>query len=165
MDILDTYLAYEAQTLRYFLGRCRELNPEQWHQPFDIGQGSMYDTVGHIIRNLEFWTDLMRGVPDTKRPPVPDDPITCLPRFDSAMTYFTEYAKSVASDNRLDDIYLDTREDPPEPFRFGVTFLHVLVHTTGHRWEIQHMLQRLGVESEMDGDVQQWDWLSRLNNK
>ena len=79
------------------------------------------------------------------------------------MSYFKEHAKSVASDNRLDDTYLDTRDNPPTPFRFGDTVLHALTHTTGHRWEIQHMLQRLGVQDMIDGDLLEWELLSRQN--
>ncbi len=163
MNVLDTYLDYETQTLRYFIERCREITPEQMHQAFDVGQGSVYETIGHIIRNLEIWTDLMREVPVRKRPSIPEDVDTCLERFDAAMAYFTEYAKSVASDNRLDDSYVDTRDDPPVRFRFGMTILHVLTHTTGHRWEIQHMLQRLGLSDLIEGDVQEW-WFDTQDN-
>ena len=35
MDILDRYLGYETWTLRHFIERCRELSPDQLHQPLD----------------------------------------------------------------------------------------------------------------------------------
>ena len=67
MDILDRYLGYEAWTLRYFLVRCREVTPAQLHQSFDIGQGTLYETIAHIIGNLEVWTDLMHDSSGTAK--------------------------------------------------------------------------------------------------
>lgn len=60
VDILDRYLGYEAWTLRHLLIRCHEISPAQLHEAFDIGQGTLHETVKHIICNLEGWTDLMR---------------------------------------------------------------------------------------------------------
>jgi uncharacterized damage-inducible protein DinB len=157
MNILDTYLDYETWMLRYFIGRCRDITHEQMHQTFDIGQGSVYDTIGHIIRNLEAWTDLMRGSPIRRLPKFPEDIDACLKRFDAAMKDFTDCSQAIASANRLDDTYLDTLADPPLRKSLGGTILHVLTHTTGHRWELQHMLQRLGLTDLIEGDVQEWE--------
>lgn len=162
MDILDRYLGYEAWTLRYFIERCRELNPTQLHQSFDIGHGSVHATINHIIGNIEVWTDLIRERPVRDLPPVAANPDSYLQRFDDAMPDFADYARLLAAEGRLDETYLDTLDSPPQPKTFGGTILHVLTHTTVHRWEVQHMLQRLGLTDLIEGDALGWETKHRL---
>ena len=162
MDILDRYLGYEAWTLRYFINRCRELSPSQLQQPFDIGHGSVHATLDHIISNLEVWIDLMLQRPVRHLPPLPATPDSYLQRFDAAMADFTDCARKLVAEDRLDDTYMDVLDNPPKPKTFGGTLLHVLTHTTVHRWEIQHMLQRLGLNDLLEGDALSWDTKHRL---
>lgn len=157
MDILDRYLGYEGWTARHIISRCQELTPAKLQQPFDIGQGSLHDTLTHIIRNLEAWLALMRAEPETTRPPIAANADAYLERFDAAMASFSHFAREMAAANRLDDTYLDTYDNPPVAKTFGGTILHVLTHTSVHRWEAQHMLQRLGISDLIEGDAMSWD--------
>ena len=56
---------------------------------------------------------------------------------------------------------MDILDTPPRAKTFGGTLLHVLTHTTVHRWEIQHMLQRLGLNDLIEGDALSWDMRNR----
>jgi uncharacterized damage-inducible protein DinB len=157
MDILDRYLGYEAWTSRYFIDRCHEVSPAQLHQQFDIGHGTLHATVAHIIGNLEVWTDLMRERPVRHLATLPDRVDGYLERFDAAMADFADCARALVAEDRLDEAYMDVLDDPPEPKTFGGTLLHVLTHTTVHRWEIQHILQRLGLGNLIEGDALSWE--------
>jgi uncharacterized damage-inducible protein DinB len=161
MDILDRYLGYEAWTFRAFLVRCREVTPDQLHQEFDIGQGTLYNTIKHIIGNIEVWTDLMRERPVRDLPPMPEDVDACLERFDAAVADFSDYARQLAASHRLDETYLDVLDKPPTRKTFGGTILHVLTHTSVHRWEMQHLLARLGVPDLLEGDALGWEEFSK----
>ena len=55
----------------------------------------------------------------------------------------------------LDETY--EMDNPPVFKTFGGTILHVLTHTTVHRWELQHILQRLGIADLIEGDALTWD--------
>ena len=156
MDILERYLGYEAWTLRYFIKRCYEVSPAQLHQPFDVGPGSVHATLAHIIGNLETWTDLMRERP-VRHLPVPATVDAYLERFDAAQADFAELARELVARDRLDNVYLDVLDVPATSKTFGGTLLHVLTHTTVHRWEIQHMLQRLGLTDLIEGDALGWE--------
>jgi uncharacterized damage-inducible protein DinB len=156
MDILDRYLRYEAWTCRYFLERCRELYPAQLHQRFDLGHGTVHDTVAHVIGNLETWTDLLRARP-VRHLHLADTADGYLQRFDAAMSDFADRAHELVAEGRLDDTYLDVLDNPPSSKTFGGTLLHVLTHTTVHRWELQHMLQRLGLTGLIEGDALGWE--------
>src|SRR5690348_8262067 len=106
VDMLDRYLGYEAWTLRYFIERCRELTPIQLHQPFDIGHGTVHDTINHIIVNIEVWTDLMRERPVRNLPPEATHVDSYLQRFDTAMADFADYGRLLTTEDRLDATYL-----------------------------------------------------------
>jgi uncharacterized damage-inducible protein DinB len=162
MDMLDRYLGYETWTLRYFITRCRNVTPSQLHQPFDIGHGMVHATFEHLISNIEVWTDLMRERSVRHLPPLAATPDSYLQRFDDAMTDFAECARRLVAEDRLDETYVDVLDSPPKPKTFGGTLLHVLTHTTVHRWEIQHMLQRLGLPDLIEGDALSWETKHRL---
>lgn len=162
MDMLDRYLGYEAWTLRYFINRCREVTPAQLHQPFDIGHSTMHATFEHLIGNIEVWTDLIRERPVRHLPPLAATPDSYLQRFDDAMADFADYARILVAEDRLDKTYVDVLDTPPTSKTFGGTLLHVLTHTTVHRWEIQHMLQRLGLPDLLEGDALSWEAKHRL---
>ena len=157
MDILDRYLGYETWTFRYFLDRCHEVSAAKLHEMFDIGQGTLFNTIAHTIENIEVWTDLIHERPVREVSPLPDDIDACLERFDAAIADFTDYAQQLAASNRLDDTYLDVLDKPPTRKTFGGTILHVLTHITVHRWEMQHILQRLDVENLIEGDALGWE--------
>lgn len=161
MDILDRYLGYESWTLRHMILRATELSQAQLHQEFDIGHRTLHKTVTHIIANLEIWTDLICERPVRDLPPIADNPQSYLQRFDSAMQEFEQRARTLAAADRLDDFYTDVLDNPPRQKSFGGTVLHLLTHTTVHRWEIQHMLQRLGIQELIEGDALGWEWRMR----
>ena len=158
MDILERYLGYETWTLRHMIMRCQELTPTQLLEPFAVGPGSLHVTLTHIIGNLEVWTDLMRAREVRALPPLEADADAYLQRFDAAMDDFSAYARTLAAQNRLDDTYLDVLDNPPQAKSYGGTILHLLTHTSVHRWEIQHMLQRLGLDDLIEGDALGWEW-------
>jgi uncharacterized damage-inducible protein DinB len=57
----------------------------------------------------------------------------------------------------LDERYTDYLDNPPTQKTFGGTILHVLTHTTIHRSELMHLLQRLGVPDLIEGDALSWE--------
>lgn len=166
MDILDRYLGYETWTLRHLINRCQELTAAQLHQPFDVGPGSLHKTLDHVIRNVEVWTDLMAGREVRNLPPLGEGAEQSsaslvdeyLLRFDNAMADFSALARELAAQNRLDESYIDVLDTPPQSKTYGGTLLHVLTHTSVHRWEMQHMMQRLGIKDLIEGDALSWEW-------
>lgn len=74
-DPLEILLASDAWATRKLLERCRGLSREQFHQKFEIGLGSLHETLTHIVGTMRRWTDRIDGRP--LRPalsPVPGRP-------------------------------------------------------------------------------------------
>lgn len=63
MNLLDRLLEHDRWTTRQVFIVCRTLTLEQLQKPFELGQGTIDETLRHMIRNVQVWTDLMRTRP------------------------------------------------------------------------------------------------------
>src|SRR5437588_11128424 len=111
MDLLDRLLGHDAWTTRELLLRCRDLTDEQLDREFAIGHRSVRTTFRHIIRNMEFWSDLMAGRPaQCNQTTLPEDrSVACLlARLDSAAAELAHVARTVAQRSGWDERFVDT---------------------------------------------------------
>lgn len=164
MDILDRLLGHDEWTTRQVLIRCGELSPDQMRQPFDIGNTTIEQTLLHMIRNIEVWTDLMRERPvrESTLPTGPHWTIQELSRrFEAAHAEFAAFARQVRDEGRLDATYMDMLDNPPRAKTYGGTIVHVVTHDMAHRAELLHMLQRLGLANLPEGDALSWEAATR----
>ena len=162
MDLLDRLLGHDRWTTAQLLERCRELQPEQWTQSFDVGHQTLAATFQHMLGNVRVWTDLMAARPIQ---PSADEALTTVDRllaaWQSAYTDFATLARRIADERRWDVTYLDTLDNPPRPKSYGGTIAHVITHNMHHRSEIIHTLTRLGLADVLEGDVLSWEQQSQ----
>jgi RimJ/RimL family protein N-acetyltransferase/uncharacterized damage-inducible protein DinB/quinol monooxygenase YgiN len=158
-DLLDRLLEHGAWTARRILELAGPLTDEQLDRDFDLGHRTVRETLAHMAINLEAWTDLLAGRPPRPRPPEAQPLAALQARFEAAYADFARTARGLRDAGRLDALYLDTLDDPPQRKSYGGTILHVLTHDHQHRAELLHMLQRLGVEDVIEGDVLGWEAL------
>lgn len=155
MNLLDRLLGHDAWTTRRLLECCAGLDDEQLDREFDIGPRTVRATLAHVIRNMEAWTDLMRGVP------VRAGGGTSLPeltaRLDAAGADLAAVARDVAARGAWDEEWTDVLDDPPTRKTFGGAIAHVITHSMHHRAQALYMLRRLGVAGLPEGDVLSWE--------
>jgi uncharacterized damage-inducible protein DinB len=161
MDLLDRLLGHDAWTTRQFLLRAGELDPTALSQPFDLGHETVYETLIHMIGNVRTWTDLMTGTPIDRTASATawqnlsiDDLIS---RHDAATADFAALARRIRDENRFDEHWIDTLDDPPTAKTYGGAIAHVITHNMHHRSEVLHMLARLGLAGLPEGDVLSWE--------
>ena len=160
MDLLDRLLGHDAWTTRLLLLRCRELTDEQLDREFDIGHKTVRATLGHIIRNVEAWSDRMEGVPvraDERVQPEGRSVAAMTARLDRAAADLARVARPVAQRAGWDERWLDKQPDPPQELTYGGSIAHVLTHGMHHRAQVLYMLKRLGVKDLPEGDVLSWE--------
>ena len=56
-DPLTVLLEHNRWATLRVLDLCRALTPEQFHRRFDIGPGSLHDTLLHVVQNMRAWAD------------------------------------------------------------------------------------------------------------
>ncbi len=157
MDLLDRLLGHDFWTTRQLLDLAETLGDRQLDQDFDIGHRTVRKTFAHIIWNIECWTDLMRGLAVRPRPAANQSIKALKERHEAASAEFCQLAREVVRQNRLDDVFLDPFDEPPQEKSFGGTIVHLATHAMHHRAQLLFLLRRLGVEGLPEGDTLTWE--------
>lgn len=155
MNLLDRLLQHDAWTTRQLLLRAADLTDGQLDREFDIGRRTLRITFGHVIGNMEVWTDLMNGSPARDRVGATIAELT--DRLDIAAADLANLARRIEADGAWDELWTDTLDTPPTTKSYGGAIAHVITHSMHHRAQILHMLRRLGVEDLPEGDVLSWE--------
>jgi uncharacterized damage-inducible protein DinB len=163
-DLLDRLLGHDAWTSRQLLLRCIDLPDEALARRFDIGQQTLRRTFAHIIEMMECWTDLIcerpqrsSGTPETAATSIRG----LLDRLDAVAPEFTAKAREVRDSKRFDDLFTDYRERPPKRKTFGGAIAHLITHSMHHRAQALYLMDCLGVEHDIEGDVFSWEATTR----
>ena len=158
MDLLDRLLDHDRWTTAQLLERCRDLQPEQWIQPFNLGHQTLAATFQHMLGNVRVWTNLMAARPVQH---APDNTMTTAEdltvQWQTVYDDFATLARGIADESSWDATYVDVLDNPPRSKTFGGTIAHVITHNMQHRGEIIHILTWLGLTNVPEGDVLSWE--------
>lgn len=162
MTTEERLLRHNAWATRVLLERCRSLTPQQFHQRFDIGPGSLHDTLRHVISAMRRWAnrigDRPAGEPIEKNPTAqtPDELLALLDRVHHELE---QVLSSVAREDRFDEMM--SVEFTSEHFTRGTAFVHVFTHGVHHRAQALNMLRRLGVGDLPELEALEWELRAR----
>ncbi|HLJ58108.1 MAG TPA: DinB family protein [bacterium] len=162
MDNTERFLRHNAWAARVLLERCRSLTPEQFHQRFEIGPGSLHDTLRHIISVMRRWANRIADRPPGKpleETPTPHTPDELLVLLDEVNRELQDVVARVAREGRFDEMM--RVEFTPECFSRGTAFVHVITHGAHHRAQVLNMLRRLGVTTLPDLEAIEWELRTR----
>ena len=111
--------------------------------------------VGHLISNMELWTDLLcqRPVQDRTGSTIPK----LLERLSLVSREFANVARKIAREQRYDDCFLDTLDNPPRLKTFGGAIGHLITHSMHHRAQVMFLMQRVGLKEHVEGDLLSWE--------
>lgn len=157
LDLLDRLLEHDAWTTQRVLELAQALDDAQLDAEFDIGHRTWRATARHMVGNIEVWTDLMAERPVRAMPAGAQTLSVLQARFTAAYRDFAAVARAARDAGRLNALYLDVLDQPPRAKTLGGTILHVVTHNHMHRAELLHMLQRLGVNDLIEGDMLSWE--------
>ncbi|MFT3683717.1 MAG: DinB family protein [Phycisphaerales bacterium] len=174
---LDVLLRHDHWGTRRVLEVCGELAPEQFQRRFDMGPGSLHETLTHVVGAMRRWCDrlLQRPIrPAVDNPPrnvgMPSDyrvrtPGEIIALLDEAGAELVSIAADVRRPGGLGleseitfaldgTTYRTTR---------GAAFVHVTTHGTHHRAQCLNMLRQLGVTRLPELTV--IDWQSEVETR
>jgi uncharacterized damage-inducible protein DinB len=139
---------YRAWCNRQLLIACRPLSAEQLHAPFEIGQGSVWGSLVHLLAADSLWLDALEGRPDS--------PVPCQADFkdlqdledrwaDLARRWLETLARLDGSDLDRSVLRADLRNQ-----RFSLdrvdAHLQICTHAAYTAAQLVNMLRRLGVD-------------------
>lgn len=155
-------LGHNAWATAVLLDDAAQLTDEQFHRRFDIGPGSLHDTLRHIVGAMLRWADRIGGRP--LRASIEDGG-----RRFSAAELRGLLAEADADLRRVAD-GLSAAGRWGEPMEFVVAggptyrftraaaFLHVLTHGMHHRAQVLNIRRQLGLPPlGLDLDVVEWE--------
>lgn len=163
-DPIDILLGHNRWANGRVLECCRALSPQDFHQRFDIGPGSLHDTMSHVIGAIFRWSDRIEGV--ALRPSIegraPGDPSPMTRRTPDELIGLNlracaDLARVVAAVRpRLAETREWTMRDRSYRFTVAAAVIHVTNHGMHHRAQCMNMLKRLG--RPVDADLDELEW-------
>lgn len=156
MDILDRLLGHDVWTTQQLLAQCQTLSPAQWDQAFAIDHGSLRQTFVHLIAAMETWTDLLYERP-VQHDRTDETPQQLQQRLTIVAREFAALARTIAREGRYDDVFIDVLDQPPVPKTFGGAIAHVITHNMHHRGQIMYIMEQLGLQDHVEGDILSWE--------
>jgi uncharacterized damage-inducible protein DinB len=150
---LDILLAHDRWATTQILTACAKLTPEQFHQRFEMGPGSLHDTATHILAAMQVWGDLLAGREQRPRLEGSKRSIADL------RILLDTIADDIAASARaypLDQIVTRVREGKTYHFTRGVVLMQVTTHAMHHRAQCLNMLRQLGVQPLPPSSVIEW---------
>jgi uncharacterized damage-inducible protein DinB len=154
---LDILLAHDRWATTQILNACAKLTPAQLQQRFEMGPGSLHDTITHMLAAAQFWGDLLAG--REMRPRLEGTQRSVSELLQLLDQISTDLALS-ASAKPLDETVTRVRDGKTYVFTRGVVFTHVATHGMHHRAQCLNMLRHLGVKPLPPSSVTEWSWMA-----
>ncbi|MCA9283504.1 MAG: DinB family protein, partial [Phycisphaerales bacterium] len=133
---------------------CTPLPPETIHQRFEMGPGSLHDTLVHIIGAIRAWTDVLHG--RELRPRPEQGPKLTPSQILAVLDESAPELAAIAAAHPLDEIVTRTRDGKTYSFTRGAVVTHITTHGMHHRAQCLNMLRQLGVNPLPKSSVMEW---------
>jgi uncharacterized damage-inducible protein DinB len=161
MDAPLIPLRFTNWATRRVLEGCRPLAPQELGRTFDLGWGSVRQTVLHMISSDMYWTDRLLGrgerdVPEDTHRDASVEAMLAMHAAASAELY--EVARRLVEEGKLDaPVKLLYAEYGGHSVRVASVLAHVVNHGSHHRAHVRAMLRQLGHPIAADLDPVEWD--------
>ncbi len=152
IDILLTHNHWANVSL---LNTAQNLTFDQFHQRFEIGPGSVHDTLSHVLGAMDRWT---RALSAQEMLPGP--------RFEATLRTADELLiqaqalhnglVAIAQAHPFDQTVTAIRNGQPLTFVRSVILTHLTTHGVHHRAQCANMLRQLGIKPIPPTSVLEW---------
>lgn len=148
LDTLRTLYGYCDEAMRRTIAAAAALGDEQLDREFEMGVGSLRETLLHIRFAEQWWLENWTLGPDRPFPETP--PSTSMQElrrlFDETAAARNEYLSSQSNADLARIVVARPRPDVERRFPLGVTLLQIIHHGIHHRAQAVNMLRQVGGE-------------------
>jgi uncharacterized damage-inducible protein DinB len=154
-DPLQILLKHDRWATKQIMLACAALTPEQFHQKFEIGPGSLHATLTHMLAAMSTWIDTLTGRETPTRIDqdgsrrTPEQLLVLLEQIADALA-------AQASAKPLDQLVQRSRGGKTFSFPRAGVLVHVATHGMHHRAQCLNMLRHLGVTPLPPSSVAEW---------
>ena len=157
-DPLQILMSHDRWATAQILDACGKLPDEQFHRRFDIGPGSLHDTLTHVVTVVRLFAETFAGV--EPRPRLDTDGQRRTP--EQLRGLLDESWRDLAAEARRrpleETISRTTRDGRTLTMTRAAALAHVVTHGMHHRAQCLNMLRRLGVTPLPPSSVAEWTW-------
>jgi uncharacterized damage-inducible protein DinB len=133
---------------------CGTLTEEQFHQPFEMGPGSLHDTITHTLGAMRGWGDMLGG--REQRPRLEQGGRRSVEELSTLLEEVSDDLEASAAAHPLDEVVSGERGERTFRFTRGGVLMHVTTHGMHHRAQCLNMLRQLGVDRLPRSAVVEW---------
>lgn len=153
-DPLDILLRHDHWATGQIIAACEGLSSEQFHRRFEMGPGSLHDTLVHTLGAMRAWTDVllqreMRPRPEQGAKQTPAELRAMLEESAAELS-------AVVRGKPVDQTVTRERGGTTHTFTRGAIATHVATHGMHHRAQCLNMLRHLGVSPLPKSSVTEW---------
>jgi uncharacterized damage-inducible protein DinB len=150
---LEILLAHDHWANHQILAACTSLTEDQFHQRFEMGPGSLHDTLTHIVTAIRIWND--RLAPRDMRPRLEGTRHT-IPELATLLDEASAERAALAGALPLDHNITFARNNISRTLTRGAVLTHITTHGMHHRAQCLNMLRHLGVKPLPPSSVVEW---------
>ena len=137
------------------IDHCAPLSHDQFHRRFEMGPGSLHDTLTHTIGAIRSWTDSLRG--GERRPWLGDQGPFTVDQLKALLTESdTEFREAALAGSLDEPITIHRRDGKVLTLTRAAIITHVGTHSMYHLAQCQNMLRHCGVNPLPASSVVQW---------
>jgi uncharacterized damage-inducible protein DinB len=159
LDLLQILLSHDRWATAQLLGACGKLPADSFHRRFDIGPGSLHDTLTHIVGTVRSLTETLAGhepgprLEEGGRRRTPEE-------LRSLLEESWRELSAQARRRPLEEMVTRrTRDGRTLTMARAAVFAHVATHGMHHRAQCLNMLRQLGVKPLPPSSVAEWTWV------
>ena len=158
-DPLQILLSHDRWATLQILDVCGRLTDEQFHRRFEIGPGSLHDTLTHVAGATRVWTETLANA--EPRPRLETDGQRRTPEQLRAVLEeaWAEFRREVRRRPLEQVVTRTTRDGKTRDYTRGAVVTQVVTHAMHHRAQCLNMLRQLGVTPLPPSSVAEWTWL------
>jgi uncharacterized damage-inducible protein DinB len=155
-DILPILLSHDRWATVQILDVCGRLTDDQFHRAFDIGPGSLHDTLTHILGATRTWTETLGGWEPRPRPEGDGQrraPAQLRGLLDQA---WRELSAEAGRRPLTELVTRRLRDGRTVQLTRAAVLAHVTTHGMHHRAQCLNMLRQSGVTPLPPSSVTEW---------
>lgn len=147
-------LAHNRWANQQMLDACAKLSTEQLHKPFEMGPGSLHNTLAHIAGSTRGWATMLAGGPP--KPRIEKGGPYTFGQLRTLLTEAMQELDNAIAAHPLDGLAHTERDGKHYTFARAGVLTHVTTHAMHHRAQCLNMLRHLGVDPLPHSSIVEW---------
>lgn len=152
-DPLAILASHDRWATRLIFDACEALPVEALHRRFEMGLGSLHDTLVHDAAAVRAWADILARRDAAPWPSTDPRPVAEIRAM--AESAFDLLAEAAAA-GPLDEAFTRERQGVSLSFTRAVILVHIHTHGVHHRAQCLNMLRHLGVSPLPMSSATEW---------